>query len=136
MICLALYNSQNGYNQQQLERMQREAINRVNEMQRRSQRMVNPSSPQQRQQPPRQEEASRNSTPPPVMPPPTEPKHENSGFSQALGDFSKGGILEGLSGLWNFNIDEEKALIGIIIYILIKNKADPKLILGLGYLLL
>jgi hypothetical protein len=33
-------------------------------------------------------------------------------------------------------IDEEKALIALLIYVLYKNKADMKLLLGLGYLLL
>ena len=33
-------------------------------------------------------------------------------------------------------IDEEKALIGMLIYILYKQGADIKLLLGLGYLLL
>lgn len=33
-------------------------------------------------------------------------------------------------------IDEEKALIGLLIYILYKNGSDMKLLLGLGYLLL
>ena len=33
-------------------------------------------------------------------------------------------------------IDEEKALIGMLIYILYKQGADVKLLLGLGYLLL
>ena len=34
------------------------------------------------------------------------------------------------------SIDEEKALIGMLIYILYKQGADVKLLLGLGYLLL
>lgn len=33
-------------------------------------------------------------------------------------------------------LDEEKALIGLLIYVLYKNNADMKLILALGYLLL
>lgn len=34
------------------------------------------------------------------------------------------------------NIDEDKAIIGILIYILYKNGADIKLMLALGYLLI
>ena len=33
-------------------------------------------------------------------------------------------------------LDEEKALIGLLMYVLYKNNADMKLILALGYLLL
>ena len=33
-------------------------------------------------------------------------------------------------------LDEEKALIGLLMYVLYKNEADMKLILALGYLLL
>ena len=43
---------------------------------------------------------------------------------------SPGSILGGLK------IDEEKALIALLIYILYKQGADIKLLLGLGYLLL
>ena len=44
-----------------------------------------------------------------------------------------GALTDLLSGL---NIDEEKAMIGLLIYILWKNGADKKLLLGLGYLIL
>lgn len=46
----------------------------------------------------------------------------------------RGGSLSDL--LSGFDIDEEKALIALLIYILWKNDADKKLLLGLGYLLL
>lgn len=45
----------------------------------------------------------------------------------------KGAITELLDSL---NIDEEKVMIGLLIYILAKNGADVKLLIGLGYLLL
>ena len=45
----------------------------------------------------------------------------------------KKGALFNLAGI---QIDEEKAMIALLIYILYKNKADMKLLLGLGYLLL
>lgn len=38
--------------------------------------------------------------------------------------------------LGDIKIDEEKALIGLLIYILYKQGADIKLLLALGYLLL
>ena len=47
-------------------------------------------------------------------------------------------LLSGLLGgnLGDIKIDEEKALIGLLIYILYKQGADIKLLLALGYLLL
>lgn len=42
----------------------------------------------------------------------------------------------GKSILDELNIDEDKAIIGILIYILYKNGADIKLMLALGYLLI
>ena len=47
-------------------------------------------------------------------------------------------FLSGLLGgnLGDIKIDEEKALIGLLIYILYKQGADIKLLLALGYLLL
>ncbi|MCR5123030.1 MAG: hypothetical protein K6B74_11490 [Ruminococcus sp.] len=41
-----------------------------------------------------------------------------------------------LLDLAGIKLDEEKALIGLLIYVLYKNNADMKLLLGLGYLLL
>ena len=43
-------------------------------------------------------------------------------------------LLNGLTG--GIKIDEEKALIGLLIFILYKQGADVKLLLALGYLLL
>lgn len=100
------------YNPQQMEKMQRDAVNRVNEMHRRASQMVNPSP----------------SAPPP---PPPQPTHEKPTTAPV-----DNGFISSLSKLVDFKIDEEKALIGIIIYILAKNNADPKLLVGLGYLLL
>lgn len=54
-------------------------------------------------------------------------------FPNTGGQTKKGPISELLDG---FNISEENVLIGILIYILAKNGADVKLLLGLGYLLL
>lgn len=92
--------------------MQRDAVNRVNEMHRRASQMVNQS-------------------PSPPPPPPPQPQQEKTTTAPV-----DNGFISSLSKLVDFKIDEEKALIGIIIYILAKNKADPKLLIGLGYLLL
>lgn len=95
--------------------------------------------------------------PPPTSPPPPEQKppqqtrvshgahntHGNSKSGSPLSDFL--GSIAGLGGskgsssgsiLDELNIEEEKAIIGILIYILYKNGADIKLMLALGYLLL
>ena len=100
------------FNPQQMEKMQRDAVNRVNEMHRRASQMVNQS-------------------PSPPPPPPPQPQQEKPTTAPV-----DNGFISSLSKLVDFKIDEEKALIGIIIYILAKNKADPKLLIGLGYLLL
>lgn len=65
---------------------------------------------------------------PPPTPPPPEPAPDKSEQSNSDSKtlFSLGGI----------KIDEEKALIALLIYILYKNNADMKLLLGLGYLLI
>lgn len=110
--------------------MQRDAMNRVSEMHRRSQQMVNGNPHRERERP-------APSPPPPQppkqpSPPPAKPRTDDI-FGSLLGGNSQ---ISDLSKLWDFKIDEEKALIGIIIYILAKNNADPKLLIGLGYLLL
>lgn len=89
--------------------MQEEAIRRVREMQQRSQSFVPPHEAE----PTRQQQPTSSS--------PQEHKPE-----------SKNPLLD-IAGI---NIDEEKALIGLLIYILYKNGAEIKLLLGLGYLLL
>ena len=67
------------------------------------------------------------------------PKKENKqdGIDALLGSLlggkTSGGKLFDVAGI---PIDEEKALIGMLIYILYKQGADVKLLLGLGYLLL
>ena len=107
------------YNSNDFSTMQEEAVKRVQEMQKRSRNIVNgtPSSP--------------NSPPKP---------HPQSNHSQQ----PLQGLLNGLLGnqskelftISNIKIDEEKALIAMMIYILYKNGADIKLLLGLGYLLI
>jgi hypothetical protein len=99
--------------------MQQEAIRRVQEMQRRSKNYV--GSPDSEQIGKAQNDV-RN----------TEPAvKQDNGDSQDYHDKNKA-----LFNIGGIKIDEEKALIALMIYILYKNKADMKLLLGLGYLLL
>ncbi len=110
---------------QDFQSMRQEALRRMQEMQSRSQ---NP-----------QEETSRAKEPP--------PKKESlfgglksdknilgTIFGDILGVKTESGENGGI--LAQLNIDEEKILIALMIYILYKNKADLKLLIGLGYLLL
>lgn len=100
--------------------MQEEAIRRVREMQRRSRSIVG---------------ASPNSEPAP--PKAVETPHTQNAHSPQKAPQSSS-LLSGLLGgnLGDIKIDEEKALIGLLIYILYKQGADIKLLLALGYLLL
>ena len=76
----------------------------------------------------------------PSNPPPK--KNTQRGAASPLSDFFNS--LAGLGGqktssksiLDELNIDQDKAIIGILIYILYKNGADIKLMLALGYLLI
>lgn len=115
--------------------MQEEAIKRVREMQQRSRNIV----------------GGEESSPPPI-PPANTPNRESTTANTNQSQENKnntpnlqsllGGILGGTGGnkelfsISNIKIDEEKALIGMLIYILHKNGADIKLLLALGYLLL
>ena len=135
--------------------MRQEAIERVRSMQRRSRAIIAPQNNTQR-------EPVHNPEPvPPISnPEPREATHENtsnsntgamdnsnlnnsqaSAIANILGSLfpnsggeTKKGLLGGL--LDGFNISEENALIGLLIYVLAKNGADVKLLMGLGYLLL
>ena len=89
--------------------MQEEALRRVREMQRRSQSYVGHGGQEGHEGQESEPAAQRPGEQLPKLP------------------------LIDLAGL---KIDEEKAMIGLLIYILYKNKADMKLILALGYLLL
>lgn len=86
-------------NDESLNKMQREAIERAREMHRRASSLVAPEEGQQTT-------TDKNSTP------------------------------KELFNLQGIKIDEEKALIGMLIYILYKNGGDHKLILALLYLLI
>lgn len=76
----------------------------------------------------RMQEMQRRAAPPPTgSPPPEKPPASPSLISSLLG----GGKLPG-----GLAIDEEKAMIAMLIYILYKQGADIKLLLALGYLLM
>lgn len=119
------------YNSKDFTTMQEEAIQRVHEMQQRSRNIVNGSH-----------DSSEQSTPSP----PPKPKQVPKGNGRQTGIPSLQSIINGLLGgsggsrelfsISNIKIDEEKALIAMMIYILYKNGADVKLLLALGYLLL
>lgn len=97
-------------NQNEFDSMRNDAIRRVREMQRRAKLLAAPESV---------------------------PTHENEGKRKQPELLSSlfGGSKE-LFDLSGIHIDEEKALIGLLIYILYKQEADIKLLLALGYLLL
>ncbi|WP_295210102.1 hypothetical protein [Ruminococcus sp.] len=110
--------------------MQEEAIRRVREMQRRSRSIVGAEDTTTFQPPPTQAQTQSR----PVQ-------QSSSSQSQSKPASSLlGGLLGGKDGtpfdLGGVKIDEEKALIGMLIYILYKQGADIKLLLALGYLLL
>lgn len=114
--------------------MQEEAIKRVREMQQRSKSIVGG-------------EENASPPPPPSTPhsePTTPPNQQHKETQSSTPNLQSilGGLLGGSGGskelfsISNIKIDEEKALIGMLIYILHKNGADVKLLLALGYLLL
>ncbi len=100
--------------------MQQEALDRMREMQRRSRTVINPPPPAPAPEPPLP-------NPPPANNPPSRPAFQpslnvNNLFQNILGDGLK--------------LDSEKALILMMLFVLYKNKADIKLLVALGYLLL
>lgn len=108
------------YSDNSFNSMKQEAVRRVREMQKRSRSVLEGSS-----------ENVENAK--------EDPKPTQGGLQALLGSLlgssstSSDNKLFDLAGI---PIDEEKALIGMLIYILYKQGADVKLLLGLGYLLL
>lgn len=125
------------YNSKDFNSMQEEAIRRVHEMQQRSQNLVN-GAPIQKESPSEENNDAQSKTVNQNHRKPMNPNPLNGLLSGILGgNSSKGG--QGNNELFNLGgikIDEEKALIALMIYILYKNGADVKLLLGLGYLLI
>lgn len=135
--------------------MRQEAIERVRSMQRRSRAVVTPQNDNNNDT--RQSGHEPHNTEENVPPvPQKQSNNQNHNISNATsnqnnstenpianilgnlfpnggGQTKKGPLSELFDG---FNISEENALIGMLIYILAKNGADVKLLLGLGYLLL
>ena len=113
-------------------RMQEEALARLREMQRRSRTAVNQPRPQ--------------APPPPAYPEPelhTQPQQQQHQQHQShmqrqnppqIHNAPPTDIFKNLLG--DMKIDSEKALILLMLYVLYKNKADMKLLLALGYLLI
>ena len=94
------------YNGQDFGAMQQEAMARLREMQSRSKSLTNQ---------PKSNSPSQSSIPP-------MPKKAPDIFSQILGDGVK--------------LDSEKIIILLMLFVLYKNKADIKLLIALGYLLI
>ncbi len=80
------------------------------------------------------EESVKKDTPKPPPSPPRRTASPLSGFLNSLAGL--GGQKGQKSILDELHIDEDAAIIGILIYILYKNGADIKLMLALGYLLI
>ena len=98
--------------------MQEEALKRLREMQSRSRTAVNRPQPPP---PPQHDHPHHN----------PEPHRENRSPAQ---NAPPQDIIKSLLG--DVKIDSEKALILLMLFVLYKNKADMKLLLALGYLLI
>ncbi len=96
--------------------MQQEALDRMREMQRRSRTVVNSSTPPE--------------PPPTPISPPSPPINQPSRPTLDVNNLFKNILGDGLK------LDSEKALILMMLFVLYKNKADVKLLVALGYLLL
>lgn len=118
---------------QNFNQMQEEALARLREMQRRSRTAVNrprpnpPPPPQndnhhhnQNQEHVHNHEPPHGGNRPQPSPPPSKSSPQD--------------IIKSILG--DVKIDSEKALILMMLYVLYKNKADMKLLLALGYLLI
>lgn len=108
------------YTRAEIDRMQQDAMRRVRDMQRRSRSYVQNSPP------------PRNNPPPAPPPPPEEPIHIPDEERECPPP--KKNLLEGI--LPDIDIDEEKALIILLLILLARNGAEMKLLLALGYLLM
>ncbi len=111
------------YDEQGFSQMQREALERMRDMQKRSKSLVF----EQPKTPPDEEKEAK---PAADTPSPKPNHHVNKPQSFKPND----AISSLFSG--SANVDTEKLLILILLFILYKNKADIKLILALGYLLI
>ncbi|MBE6905753.1 hypothetical protein [Marasmitruncus massiliensis] len=125
------WNSTKTYTEEDIMRMQQEAVSRVHEMQARAQNMAyyeyesRPAIGEHYDQPVIEAESrivpvDQTSSPPP----------EVSAASAPTNDNQSHGLLS------NLNLDSESLLILGLIYLLYNEKADNSLLMALGYLLL
>lgn len=111
------------YDEQGFSRMQRDALERMRDMQRRSKSLVFETNPT----------PDEVHAPPPKCPPQQPPKaeHHRPTIQQSASGDMLSSLLSGIG-----TVDSERLLILLVLFILYKNKADIKLIIALGYLLL
>ena len=133
---MAQRNSQGNFSDAQFQNMQQEAIKRVMEMQKRSNSIVNSHN-----------NANQRQSAPLPKPPESIPQNQQNNHTQNSSQNDISSLLSSLingshkndilnSLLNEFKPDEEKIILGILIYILAKNGADLKLILALAYLII
>ncbi len=107
-------------------KMQEEALSRLREMQKRSRTAINrPNPPQNPAPPPRP-------NPQPHSQPNNQPNNQHN-YQQPHQPAPRPDLFGNLFS--DMKIDSEKALILLMLFVLYKNKADIKLLLALGYLL-
>ena len=110
------------YNQD-FNRMQEEALRRMREMQSRSRTAVNRPSPPHEPAPPPSHGGGQH-------------QHRHQ-VQQDMGQHTNSNTTDVLKSiLGDVKIDSEKALILLMLFVLYKNKADLKLLLALGYLII
>ena len=103
-------------------KMQEEALARLRDMQKRSRTAVNR---------PQQEKSASEKAPDP------QPKKESFETRRQSAESSRQRPPDIFGSLFSdMKIDSEKALILLMLFVLYKNKADVKLLLALGYLLM
>lgn len=137
---MAQHSFEQGFTDSQFRDMQQEAIKRVMEMQKRSNNIISSHNSRGNS---RNTQTNRQNPPPPppdTTPPARQPENNDQQndlsalLSGLLSPKSQNKILNNL--LDEFKPDEEKIILGILIYILAKNGADLKLILSLAYLII
>ena len=139
---------QNGYSQAQILAMQNDAIRRVNEMQRISQSKIAGGAP-----PPMQNKNQRrDSTQRGIGTPPMHFNSSQTGQTESHGtnfdtdseNLNLKSSSDGLFGIGNtldsilksLDIDKEQLLILVLLFLLMKEDADQKMILALIYILM
>lgn len=109
-------------------------MKRVREMQKRSRSIVNGDNKEAQEKTASQEPPPPSSVNGAAVKSRPDPIHNLiSGLMGGNASASHKGELFNIGGI---KIDEEKAMIGLLIYILYKQGSDVKLLLALGYLLL